>query len=210
MFGKRYFGNANFGPRYWGNGSVAQIEVPDVVGDDEAPGTLELEGAGFAVSVLTEYSSLVAVGVIISQSPAGGEFALPGSTVTITVSLGEAPADLGGGYNPGLGGGGTGIDYQVPRRSHRKLGKEIEALVESTSAELAYKKLLATAPKAVKAAAAAAVRPYADAGAKTPPAVAVDWQALERDAAATAKVIALWTANKQRIQAEEEWFLLGD
>lgn len=91
MFGRRYFGNAHFGPRYWGNGAVALVEVPDVAGETQAAGTTTLEGDGFVVSVATAYSSVVAAGLIISQDPTGGSFALPGSTVTITVSLGEAP-----------------------------------------------------------------------------------------------------------------------
>jgi hypothetical protein len=95
MFARRFFGNAYYGPRYWGNGAVEQVEVPDVVGDLQADGTTELQGAGFVVAVANEYSSVVPVGTIISQSPAGGEFALPGSTVTIAVSLG-ARADGAG------------------------------------------------------------------------------------------------------------------
>lgn len=89
MWGRRYWGNPYWGPRYWGKGSVAQVTVPDVVGQTEAAGTATLQGAGFAVSVNYEYSSIVAAGLIISQAPTGGSEALPGTTVIITVSLGE-------------------------------------------------------------------------------------------------------------------------
>lgn len=64
------------------------VTVPDVVGDSQAAGTLELETALFVVAVQTAYSSTVAAGTIISQSPTAGSEALEGSTVTITVSLG--------------------------------------------------------------------------------------------------------------------------
>jgi hypothetical protein len=92
VFGSRYYGDRYYAPRYWGKGAVATVEVPDVANDPQADGTLELEGAGFVVAVATEYSSIVPAGIIISQNPVGGSFAVPGSTVTITVSLGDAPA----------------------------------------------------------------------------------------------------------------------
>jgi hypothetical protein len=78
------------------------VEVPDVVGDAQAAGTLELETALFVVAVATAYSDSVALGLIISQSPAGGAFASEGSTVTITVSLGPdpTPEPIGGHYWP--------------------------------------------------------------------------------------------------------------
>lgn len=65
------------------------VTVPDVVGQTQASGTAELEAALFAVAVVTAYSSTVPAGTIISQSPAAGVDAPEGSTVTITVSLGE-------------------------------------------------------------------------------------------------------------------------
>lgn len=74
-------------------GAEAPVEVPDVVGETQAAGTATLEGAGFVVSVTTAYSDSVAEGLIISQSPEGGEFAASGSTVTITVSLGPQIVD---------------------------------------------------------------------------------------------------------------------
>jgi hypothetical protein len=66
------------------------VEVPDVVGDDEATATAALEGAGFVVSVDSTYSASVSVGDVITQNPAGGAQAEAGSTVTIVVSLGPA------------------------------------------------------------------------------------------------------------------------
>lgn len=72
----------------------APVTVPDVVGETQAAGTATLEGDGFVVAVDFANSSTVAAGDIISQSPAGGESVAAGSTVTITVSLGEGA----GGY----------------------------------------------------------------------------------------------------------------
>jgi hypothetical protein len=69
--------------------SLALTTIPDVVGDAQAAGTTELQNAGFVVAVREEHSNTVAAGLIISQSPSGGSQALQGSTVTITVSLGE-------------------------------------------------------------------------------------------------------------------------
>lgn len=71
------------------------VTVPDVVGDDEATGTSTLEGAGFVVSVVSDFSASVSIGDIISQSPIGGTDAPEGSTVVITVSLGPAAGESG-------------------------------------------------------------------------------------------------------------------
>jgi len=78
------------------------VPVPDVVGETEAAGTATLEAAGFVVAVATAYSSVVPAGTIISQDPAAGSTPGTGATVTITVSLGEAPQppqqDASGGW----------------------------------------------------------------------------------------------------------------
>src|SRR5688572_7620191 len=79
------------------------VQVPDVVGQTQADGTNALEADGFVVAVVTAYSSVVAVGLIISQDPIAGSTPGTGATVTITVSLGEAPASVvqevtGGGF----------------------------------------------------------------------------------------------------------------
>lgn len=68
----------------------AGVTVPDVVGELEADGTTTLEGAGFVVSVQTEYSSTVEAGRVIRQEPIGGSLASSGSTVIIWVSLGAS------------------------------------------------------------------------------------------------------------------------
>lgn len=66
------------------------VPVPDVVGQSQASATAELEGVLFVVAVNNAYSSTVAAGLVIEQSPQAGVEAIEGSTVTITVSLGEA------------------------------------------------------------------------------------------------------------------------
>jgi hypothetical protein len=98
------------------------VEVPDVVGDLQADGSTELEGAGFVVAVATAYSSVVAAGLIISQDPAGGAFALPGTTVTITVSLGEAAQSATGGWWP---------EFDRTRYLREKRRREIEEAEEA-------------------------------------------------------------------------------
>lgn len=75
----------------------APVEVPNVVGETQASATSTLEGDGFVVSVLEAYSDSVALGLVISQEPEGGEQANSGSTVVITVSLGVQPASKGAG-----------------------------------------------------------------------------------------------------------------
>jgi predicted nucleic acid-binding protein len=99
------------------------VEVPDVVGQSQASGTAELEGVLFVVAVQTAYSSTVPEGDIISQSPAAGIEAAEGSTVTITVSLGEAPQT-----ESNAGGWAFYLRYEQERdRRRRKRLEELEA-----------------------------------------------------------------------------------
>ena len=77
-----------------GRGAVVRIDVsegeavPDVVGDDEATATERLEGAGFTVRVVTQDTTDPAEdGVVLSQSPPGGDRLGAGGRVTITVGL---------------------------------------------------------------------------------------------------------------------------
>jgi hypothetical protein len=67
------------------------VEVPDVVGQDQASATTELETALFVVSVQNAYSSTVASGSVISQNPTAGTERPEGSVVFIVVSLGDEP-----------------------------------------------------------------------------------------------------------------------
>jgi hypothetical protein len=112
------------------------VEVPDVVGETQAAGTTTLEGVGFVVSVSTEYSASVAVGLIISQSPEGGEFAASGSTVAIVVSLGLEPEaePVGGHYWPDERKRKKPKDYRAELDEKRlKERAELRRLIESAA-----------------------------------------------------------------------------
>lgn len=78
-------------------GGVTLVTVPDVVGETQAQGTTDLQAVGFVVVVSTAYSSVVAAGLIISQNPVGGVDYPLGGSVSIVVSLGDAPASDGAG-----------------------------------------------------------------------------------------------------------------
>jgi penicillin-binding protein 1A len=77
------------------------LDVPSVVGLDEAAARSLLEDTGFDVAVVEEVSGQ-RPGTVIGQDPAGGEQAQMTSVVTITVAVG------GGG-----GGNGAGSDLAV-------------------------------------------------------------------------------------------------
>ena len=109
---------------------VPPVEVPDVVGETQAAGTLELETALFVVSVSTAYSPSVAVGLIISQDPVGGSFATSGSTVEIVVSLGPAPVTAT--TEQPTGGWLFHNAYEAELARRRKRKREREALEQET------------------------------------------------------------------------------
>lgn len=84
---------------------TAPVLVPDVddPGTTQAAATAAIEGVGLVVAVVTAYSATVPAGEVISQDPAAGSSVAPGSTVTITVSLGPEPVEAnegGGGPDP--------------------------------------------------------------------------------------------------------------
>lgn len=77
--------------KYWISTGPEDIEVPNVVGYDQASAKSTLEKAGFTVSVATgSYSDEYAEGEVMSQTPNGGKLG-KGETVTITVSKGQDP-----------------------------------------------------------------------------------------------------------------------
>ena len=71
-----------------------KVSVPQVVGKMESSAKSELEAAGLKVSVKTKYSTDVAKGKVISQSPGSGNQVTKNSTVVITVSQGEKPETM--------------------------------------------------------------------------------------------------------------------
>jgi hypothetical protein len=116
-------------PEGWQPGAEGTVTVPDVVGETQAAGAAELEGAGFAVSVTYEYSDSVPEGEIISQAPTGGAEAASGSTVGIVVSGGVRPAEEESG---GSGGYGFANLYEIELQRRRRRKKEREALEQAT------------------------------------------------------------------------------
>jgi RHS repeat-associated protein len=69
------------------------VTVPDVVGTAQPVAEATITAATLvAGSISTRNSPTVAAGLVISQSPAGGSLAAPGSAVNLAVSLGPAPA----------------------------------------------------------------------------------------------------------------------
>ena len=71
-----------------------KVSVPEVVGKRESSAKSELEAAGLKVSVKTKYSTDVAKGKVIFQSPGSGNQVTKNSTVVITVSQGEKPETM--------------------------------------------------------------------------------------------------------------------
>lgn len=71
-----------------------KVSVPGVVGKRESSAKSELEAAGLKVSVKIKYSTDVAKGKVISQSPGSGNQVTKNSTVVITVSQGEKPETM--------------------------------------------------------------------------------------------------------------------
>ena len=67
------------------------VKVPNVTGKSEDSATTSLEDLGLRAQIQTEYNAFVSAGQVISQAPEANTEVLPGSTVTLTVSLGLAP-----------------------------------------------------------------------------------------------------------------------
>jgi beta-lactam-binding protein with PASTA domain/predicted Ser/Thr protein kinase len=66
-------------------------QVPDVTGESASAARSQLTGAGFTVNATNQTSSTARPGNVLSQSPAGGTSAAPGSTVTIVVAQAPKP-----------------------------------------------------------------------------------------------------------------------
>jgi serine/threonine-protein kinase len=70
--------------------------VPNVVGFSSVPDAVRLLiDAGFDVEQVEEQNLTYPPGVVIAQSPGGGQKALQGSTVTVTISTRHATGDEG-------------------------------------------------------------------------------------------------------------------
>lgn len=98
--GRTVFADGLWADDLWAAGLWA-TDAPVIVPDVDDPGTSQaaaiaaIEAEGLVAAVNTAYSSTVPVGEVISQSPAAGSSVAPGSTVTITVSLGPQSSGAG-------------------------------------------------------------------------------------------------------------------
>lgn len=71
---------------------TTMIEVPNVVGRVEADAKAEIEKAGFVADPQSGADPVAVPGTVASQTPAGKAQAPKGSTVTLIISTGPAPA----------------------------------------------------------------------------------------------------------------------
>lgn len=70
------------------------LPAPDVTGASEATATGALEAVGLTSAIARSNSTSIAIGVVISQSPAGGTLVATGSAVNLVVSLGAQVPNL--------------------------------------------------------------------------------------------------------------------
>jgi serine/threonine protein kinase len=89
--------NAGAGSTKTAAPSVNVIAVPNVVGMTQAQATAALDAKGLkaAVADAAVQSDTVAKGAVVKQNPTTGKSAKSGDTVTLTLSSGPAPIDLG-------------------------------------------------------------------------------------------------------------------
>jgi hypothetical protein len=134
----------------------ALVEVPDVVGETKAAGTVTLEGDGFVVAVSEEYSSSIPAGIIISQSPTAGTQTFSGTVVRIVVSLGERSDGAGSNkkrrrYYVEVDGQAFEVDsaQQASRILERARELAVEAAQEAAK-KVEVKAARATKPRPIK------------------------------------------------------------
>ena len=72
-------------------GEAENVIVPNVVGVDQTAAEAQLKNVGLVAKVTEQASSAVQAGLVISQSPAGGQPVQKGSTVNIVVSIAPTP-----------------------------------------------------------------------------------------------------------------------
>ncbi len=77
------------------DGSGGQVSVPNVVGDTEAAASAAITGAGLTLgTVITQSSSTVASGEVITEDPAASSIVDSGTAVGLFVSSGPAPVSV--------------------------------------------------------------------------------------------------------------------
>ena len=113
-------------------------------------------------------------------------------------------------------GSGYPVDWQGNRRKLRleeQPEKHLRHILDKVVAEYYGEILDSDAPRAAKAKAAAAVRPYVStgsSGARLPKPARVNWELLQQDADAVATLIAIWSSEVARDadNDDEEFFML--
>lgn len=86
-------------------GGDPTVEVPSVLGMDEATADAAFEGVGLDTGAVFETCSEEDLGVVVIQIPPSGAQAAPGSTVDIFLSTGVACVGRPGGTRHGFGFG---------------------------------------------------------------------------------------------------------
>lgn len=105
--------------------SVVFVTVPNVVGETDTQATTDIAAQGLITSITTAYSATIALGIVISQDPAGGASVGSGSIVTILVSLGPQPIIPDSGAS-----GGFLYAYELERTHRARKKREREELEE--------------------------------------------------------------------------------
>lgn len=116
------------------------------------------------------------------------------------------------------GGSGYPVYWQGSRRKRRleeQPNLHLKKVLDDVVAELYGELTEDDVPAAVQAKAAKLVKPFVqpkDKKLAIPPEAAVDWTALERDAARVRQIIALWRKQEfdAEIEAEDEYLLMVD
>ncbi|RMI14452.1 Stk1 family PASTA domain-containing Ser/Thr kinase [Cellulomonas triticagri] len=116
---------------------VAQVPVPDVVGQVEADAVATLTEAGFETRRESAASTTVAEGSVISTDPEGGTQAADGSTVTVVVSGGPDAVSL-----PDL----SGYTQDQARQQIEGLGLTVGAVTEEDDPAQPAGRVLRTDP----------------------------------------------------------------
>ena len=139
-----------------------------------------------------------------------------GAWATDAWLCGEAPPAPTPTTVVGPGGSGYPVYWQGKRRKRRleeqpnlHLKKVLDDVVNELYGELTEDDV----PPAVQAKAAKLVKPFVaqkDKKLAIPPPAAVDWQALEKDAARVRQIIALWRKHELEVEidAEDEYLLM--
>ncbi len=70
---------------------VANVVVPDVVGETQVDARIELQGMGFRVTPIAEANAIFEVGTVIRTEPAAGETVAEDSFITTYISAGPTP-----------------------------------------------------------------------------------------------------------------------